>query len=77
MKNTSTFIIENSFLTKYVGSGGAVTIPDSVSEIGDYVFEGCNNLIIHAPTGSSAVQYAKENKMHKLPEGGFCHIARK
>lgn len=34
MSNASDFIIENGVLTKYVGSGGDVVIPDGITEIG-------------------------------------------
>ena len=34
----SGFIIENGVLTKYSGFGGDVTIPDNVTQIGDYAF---------------------------------------
>ena len=38
-----------------------VTIPAGVTEIGWNAFQGCENLTIHAPAGSFAEQYAKEN----------------
>ena len=38
------FEIENGVLKKYQGSGGAVTIPDIVTSIGDYAFYGCKGL---------------------------------
>lgn len=34
MSNASEFIIENGFLTKYVGPGGDVVVQEGVSEIG-------------------------------------------
>lgn len=39
----------------------SINIPDSVTEIGERAFEGCPNLTIHAPSGSYAEQYAREN----------------
>ena len=39
----------------------SVTIPESVTKIGDLAFSGCKKLTIHAPAGSAAEQYAKEN----------------
>ena len=36
-------------------------VPASVTEIGQDAFEDCHNLTIHAPAGSVAEQYAKEN----------------
>ena len=44
MSNASDFIIENGVLTKYVGPGGDVVIPEGVTEIGNYVFEECQTL---------------------------------
>lgn len=38
------FTIQNGVLTEYTGSGGAVIIPDDVTEIGDEVFSNCTNL---------------------------------
>lgn len=38
-----------------------VTIPTSVKEIWNNVFRGCEKLTIHAPAGSYAEQFAKEN----------------
>ena len=38
MSNASDFIIENGVLTKYVGPGGDVTIPEGITEIGDSAF---------------------------------------
>ena len=38
MSNANDFIIENGVLTKYVGPGGDVVIPDSVQKIGEKAF---------------------------------------
>ena len=38
------FFIENGFLEEYRGAGGAVVIPDSVTEIEGRVFYGCSSL---------------------------------
>ncbi len=38
------FVIENGELIEYKGPGGAVTIPNSVTEIGPWAFKGCTNL---------------------------------
>ena len=40
----SDFIIENGVLTKYVGPGGNVIIPDGVYHINDSAFAGCKNM---------------------------------
>ncbi len=41
----------------------SITITDTVTEIGYFAFEGCPNLTIHAPKGSFAEAYAKENEI--------------
>ena len=38
------FVINRGVLTKYVGPGGDVTIPSSVTAIGDHAFEGCSSV---------------------------------
>lgn len=40
-----------------------VHIPDSVTSIGEGAFSACKELTIHAPAGSYAEQYAKENNI--------------
>ena len=40
-----------------------VTIPNSVTEIGENAFSECESLTIHAPVGSFAEKYAKENRI--------------
>lgn len=44
MSNASDFIIENGVLTKYVGPGGDVEIPEGVTSIGESAFDGCKGL---------------------------------
>ena len=44
MSNASDFIIENGVLTKYVGPGGDVVIPDGVVEIGASAFSLCTKI---------------------------------
>lgn len=39
--NDMDFVIENGVLIKYIGSGGDVVIPDTVTEIGEKAFEKC------------------------------------
>jgi len=46
----------------------SVPIPESVTEIGEYAFWGCSNLTIHAPIGSYAESYAKENNIPFVAE---------
>lgn len=38
------FMIEKGVLKKYNGMGGSVTIPEGVSDIGDYAFNSCKSL---------------------------------
>lgn len=45
MSNINDFIIENGMLTKYIGEGGDVVIPDSVTSIGEEAFRDCKNLV--------------------------------
>lgn len=40
----SDFRIKNGVLVKYVGNGGDVVIPDSVTSIGDREFYDCHRL---------------------------------
>ena len=41
----------------------SVVIPDSVTAIGEGAFSGCKKLTLHAPAGSHAEKYAKENNI--------------
>ncbi len=45
-----------------------VTLPQSVNHIENNTFAKCANLTIHAPAGSYAEQYAKENKIPFVAE---------
>ena len=45
----------------------SVTIPDSVTSIYEGAFDFCALLTIHAPSGSYAEQYAKENNIQFVP----------
>ena len=45
-----------------------ITIPKTVEIIGEAVFENCKNLTIHAPAGSYAEQYTKENNIPFVAE---------
>ncbi len=56
MSSASDFVIENGVLTKYVGPGGDVVVPEEVAEIGDHVFSGCRNLTsITLPAGVTSI----------------------
>ena len=39
----------------------SVIIPDSIAYISDSAFELCPNVVITAPKGSYAIEYAKNN----------------
>ena len=43
----------------YCTSLQSIAIPDSVTEIANDAFDGCKNLVISAPAGSYAIEYAK------------------
>ena len=45
-----------------------ITIPASVTTIAWFAFDGCTNMTIHAPAGSYAEQYAKENNIPFVAE---------
>lgn len=50
------FTITNGILTKYNGSGGAVTIPGGVTAIGESAFEKCSSLTgIQFPSGLTEI----------------------
>lgn len=46
----------------------SVAIPASVTSISNRAFRGCTSLTIHAPVGSYAEQYAKENNIPFVAE---------
>ena len=45
MSNINDFIIEDGVLTKYVGQGGDVVIPDCVTSIGKEAFNECETVL--------------------------------
>ncbi len=57
------FIIKNGALKKYTRNKTKVVIPDSVTDIGERAFEGCEDLVIKTPENSFAQKYAEENGM--------------
>ena len=51
----------------------SIQIPNSVTSIGQDVFKGCSNLTIYCPDGSTAKQYAIDNKIsYQLIEDTGC-----
>lgn len=42
--SSSDFVIENGVLKKYNGPGGEVSVPEGVTEIGEFTFKGCTSL---------------------------------
>ena len=48
-------------MKKYTGEGGDVVIPEGVTSIGRWAFEGCDNLVVKCHAGSYTETYAKEN----------------
>ena len=67
MENNQDFVITKGVLEEYKGPGGDVVIPAGVTEIGSSAFDGCKKLTIHAPAGSYAEQYARENDIKFQP----------
>ena len=56
MSNASDFVIENSVLKKYVGSGTKVVIPEGVTEIGQSAFFECKGLkSVVIPNGTKII----------------------
>lgn len=56
MSNASDFIIENGVLTKYVGPGREVVIPEGVTKIGVEAFAGMHNIVsVVIPKGVTTI----------------------
>lgn len=57
MSSANDFIIENGVLIKYVGPGGDVVIPESVTVIGKNAFRNCEELLqIILPEGITSIE---------------------
>ena len=75
MSNANDFIIENGVLTKYVGPGGDVVIPEEIKEIGRSVFDKCQTLTsVSIPNGVTSIGDSAFNECRALesvtlPEG--------
>lgn len=61
--NENNFTIQNGTLVSYQGDATSVTIPNTVTSIGEYAFEGCTNLIkiVIPETVTSIGAYAFES----------------
>ena len=56
MENTNEFQFNGTVLTKYTGPGGAVTIPEGVTSIGDSAFSWCRSLTsVSIPEGVTSI----------------------
>ena len=67
MSNASDFIIENGVLTKYVGPGGDVVIPEGVTRIRDSAFYRCVDVSdITIPDGLTEIGAFAFDKCEKL-----------
>ena len=56
MSSLSDFVIENGILTKYVGQGGDVVVPEGVTSIGEGAFYQCSGLrSITIPEGVTSI----------------------
>lgn len=56
MSSNKDFVIENGVLKKYTGSDSVVVIPEGVTVIGDYTFDGCSSLTsINIPDGVTSI----------------------
>ena len=56
MSNTHDFVVENGVLTKYVGSAKEVSIPNGITEIGEFAFcENRTTVKIDVPEGVTSI----------------------
>ena len=86
------FVIKDGVLTDYIGDGGDVTIPDGVTSIGDFAFQGCKNITsITIPASVSHIGYnnvffecnnlteinvSEENKNYTSEEGILYNVSK-
>ena len=59
MSGNQDFVIENGVLRDYKGPGGDVTIPEGVTEIERWAFDGCTGLTsVTIPEGVTEIGYS-------------------
>ena len=62
-------MIVNNTLIDGQNCSDSVTIPDSVTSIGESAFEGCTSLTIYGSRGSYAESYAAEAQIPFISSG--------
>ena len=72
MSNPNDFVIENGVLTKYIGSGGDVVVPDGVTEIGENAFIELSEASIHLPVSVQKIEWSDHDPNWKDRQGR-CH----
>lgn len=56
MSDAKDFVVENGVLKQYIGQEGNVTVPETVTSIGDSAFKGCKSLTsITIPTSVTSI----------------------
>ena len=67
MSNLNDFVIENGVLKKYVGQDENVVVPESVLQVGDRAFFGCENILtVELPKNISKIGWAAFRDCKKL-----------
>ena len=72
MSGNQDFVIEDGVLTKYNGSGGAVVIPEGVTEIGRQAFQDCTGLTqVTFPNGLTEIGWSAFEGCTGLTQAAF------